>query len=437
MQVSVEITDGLQRRMTVGVPKERVAQEYQTRLHSVARKTKINGFRPGKAPLRVIQQRYGTQIRQEAIEEILRHSLQEAVTQENLRIAGAPELEVVNDKGESEDLDYIVTFEVYPEISEIQMNGIRVEKPLVEIADEDIDNMILSLRRQRQSWEKVDRPAQKDDRLELDYNGTLNGEAFDGGNATRQQLIIGSGRYLDNFENALIGASANSTVEFDVDFPADYRQSELAGQKVHFSALIHEVYAPLLPEMDEDLARTFGIEEGGVEALRQEVVENLKIERDKEIKNQLKKQLFERLSELNPIQVPQALVRDEAERMAQSFQRELQAQGLRFTQVLESAKFESAAQPRVKMGLLLGELIRKQEFKADPKKVYELLESIASTYEDPQAYIHWHYAKPERLANIEAVVLEDMVMEWALEHVEVIEKPISFKELMESRQKTA
>jgi trigger factor len=435
MQVSVEVTDGLQRRMTVGIPKEQVDKEYQTRLQSLARKTKINGFRPGKAPLRIIQQHYGEQLRQEAIEEILRHSIPEVLEQQNLHIIGQPMLESVDDKGDNVDyLTYCLKFEVYPEVGTVTFEGISINMPRVDIVEEDIEDMLLSLRRQRQSWNSVERPAQLNDRINLDYHGTLNGEDFAGNQASRKDIIIGQGMYIKAFEDALIGLLPNSEAEFDVIFPENYQQQDLAGQTVHFKVVVYTVEEPQLPEMDNDLAMTFGVEEGGVEALRTEILDNLCRERDKEIKNQVKKELFEHLAARNDILIPNAMINDEAERMARNFQRELQSQGLRFTQMLDPKKFTNAAIPRVKMGILLREIIQAQGFQPDPLKVRQLIESMAASYEDPDTYIAWHYSNPEHLADAEAAVLEDMVLEWALGHIQVIEIPMSFKELIAKRQ---
>lgn len=437
MQVSVEATGGLQRRMTINLPKERVDQEYQTRLRSLARKTRINGFRPGKVPVRIVQQRFGEQVRQEVIDEVVKQTLQEAMTQEKVRLASEPALESIDDKDDNEGFAYSVTFEVYPEVDELQLDGIQIEKPVVEISDTDVDHMIESLRKQRQTWDQVEREAQEGDLVVVDYSATLDGEAFEGGNATQQQVVIGSGRYLKQFEAGLVGARAGTALELDAEFPADYPAPQFAGKTAHFSVTVHKVSAPQLPEIDEEFASVFGVTEGGVEVMRAEIRKNLTTERDKEIRNKLKQQLFNTLMAKNPVEVPEALIKQESKHLAENFTHEMAAQGVRLNREFEPERFAERARTRVQIGLLVGQIVRDQNMNPNPAKVREMVEELAASYEDPQAFIKWHYAEAGRLAEVETAVLEEAVVEWLLERAEVTEKHMNFDELLAERRRSA
>jgi trigger factor len=436
MQVSVESTGGLQRRMTVDVPKERVDEEYMTRLKTMARQTRLNGFRPGKVPVRVIQQRFGIQVRDEVVQEVVRTSLDEAARQEQLRIAGEPQLEQINDKGVGQNLGYTVSFEIYPEIGPLNLEGISVEKPVVEITQQDIDNMVETLRKQRQIWHVVERPAQVGDRLVTDYTGILDGESLTGDTPQQQTIIPGSGLHLKDVEDGLIGAKAGSVVEIDAVFPQDYSNPAWAGKTAHFSVTVQRVEEGALPPVNEAFAATFGVTEGGLAVMREEIRLNLINECKKATNNRIKKQLFDALLAANPVEVPKTLIQGEAANMAENTANDMRAKGIQVSNPLDPERFLSAAELRVKIGFLVGEIVMKEDLTPDPQKVREMLEGLASTYDNPREFIEWHYAEEGRLANIEAAVLEDMATEILLERINVIEIPMSFDELMEKQRRT-
>jgi trigger factor len=437
MQVSVEVTSGLQRRMTVSLPSERVDAEYQSRLKNLSRTVKLKGFRPGKVPPSVVVKHFGAQIKGEAIEQLIRSTLPEALDQENLQIAGLPSIDSVDEADES--IRYVVNFEIYPDIAGLSVEGIVIERPSVEITDVDVDEMMESLRQQRRTWQATDRStAIEGDRLTIDYSGSIDGESFGGSSAEDQKIVLGSKRFPEGFEEALVGAQKDVTTEFDVTFNSEHSISELAGKTAHFSVTIKNIEASLLPEFDDEFAVAFGVEEGGIEKMREDVRENLVNERDNAIKNIVKKRLFNGLMERNPIEAPAALVDEESQRMAANFSEELRAKGLNFSKQIEAIRFKEGAEFRVKMGLLLRELVSREQFKPDAEKVHDLLERLASTYEDSQAYIDWHYEDRSRLADVESAVLEDQVADWLLQSVSVSDKVMSFNDLMElaKREKT-
>jgi trigger factor len=434
MQVSVEAAEGLQRLMTVSVPKEQVDQEYNTRLKAAARQVKINGFRPGKVPAHVIKQRYGEHIRKEALDEVMKKTMQEAVEQSGLRFASMPELDAFDDKGEGHEFSYTVRFEVYPDVTNLVLDGISVDKPVVDINDADIDEMIEVLRRQRQTWQRVERAAQEGDRVTTNYTGTIDGKAFTGSTSTGEQVIIGEGHYLKDFEDALISAEPNAQIEIDTQFPDNYPHQDVAGKAVHFSITVTAIEEPILPEVNDQFIANYSIKEGDMAAFRDEVRDNLSRTRDNEINNQVKQAVFDALMEKNPIDAPTQLIKDEAKHMAEIFENDLRAKGLQLNQPIEVERFESEAERRVKMGLLLNEIVRNNELTPDPDKVYSRIESLAASYEDPQAYIAWHYESKDRLANIETSVLEDQVMELLLAQVNVNEVTESFKDLMAKKR---
>lgn len=430
MQVSVEITNGLQRRMTVGVPKERIDEEVTTRLKSLARKTRINGFRPGKVPIHVVKQRFGKQVRQEVVGEAMQESLEQAFTEEKLHPAGAPTVENLEDKGQGNDLSYTVSFEVYPELENIVTDGLKVERLVAKVEEADVDQMIEDLRKQRCEWEEVDRPAADGDLLEMDYHGTIDGEEFAGNKAEKQTVILGNKTYLEEFEKALPGASTGSVVEVDLNFPETYSNKDIAGKTALFKITVNKVSGPKYPEVDEEFVKSLQVE-GGVEGLRKEVRENLETELERETKRWLKNQVFNGLLEANPLEAPQVLVDREAQRLADNMKQELESRNISARVSLpEVSEFKKDAEKRVKTGILTGELVSNFELKPDAGRVRELIESYAAGYEYPEELINWYYADPRRLLDVETAVLEEQIMDRLLETAIVNEVSMSFADLL-------
>lgn len=427
MQVSVETTAALERRMTVGLSKERIEPEIQNRLRSLARKAKIKGFRPGKVPVRVVEQKYGHQVRQEVIGEVVQASFYEAIEQEKLRPVGEPTFAFNTDlKNLEEGLSYTATFEIYPEVLTLQADGLPVEKPLATVIETDIDTMLYRLRQQRQTWQEVDRAAQVGDRVIIDFVGTLNGAPFKGNEAQQVSLFLGQKNFvLPGLEDQLVGSHANEDREVDLIFPPDYTNPELAGQTVHFMIHIHSVAEPQLPPIDAEFAKAFGVEDGNVDTLRRDARTNMERELEYAIRGKIKQQLLEALLQANPVEVPQSLINEEAQRLLKTRQAAWQ------NQTLTLEMFKEEALKRVKLGVLVSELVKQQSIQVQPEQVRQLIERIAFAYENPEEVVNSYYKDKQRLKEVESMVLEDQVVDWLLTRAQLTEKPTNFYTLME------
>lgn len=416
MQVQVQ-ANGLERRLTVALPLEQVNKEIENRLKSLSRTAKVDGFRAGKVPLKVAERKWGNSVRLEVHNDLIKSSFYEAISQEKLRPAGAPHFEL-NGENAGEELKYTATFEVYPEFEVKIPDTMQVNKPVATIAEADIDAMVDKLRGQRQTWESVERAAQLGDQVVIDFEGRINGEEFDGNKASAFPLVLGSGSLISGFEEKLVGAKPGEQVGFDVEFPAEYRVAELAGKPVHFQVTVSAVNESKLPEVDENFIKSFGVQEGGMEAFRKEVKATMERELAQAIKDRVKAQVLDALIAANPIDLPKALIDDELARM-----KEQSGQ-----QGGEGA--EEYARRRVSLGLIIAEIIKKNQFKADPAKVRAVVEAQAATYERPEEVVQWYYARRERLSNVEALLLEDQAVDWLVEQGEVKEQPTPFAELV-------
>lgn len=435
MQVSVESTGDLGRRMTVEVPEDRIRDEVNNRLKRLAKTTKMDGFRPGKVPLSVVKGRYGDQVRQEVIGEVMQSTFYEAVNQENLRPAGLPDIEPTSIE-EGNDLAYTATFEVFPEIEAPSVEGIEVEKPTAEVTDADVDKMIETLQEQHTEWEPVERGAQDGDRVRIDFHGTIDGEEFNGNSGEDVPVTLGGGRMIPGFEEGMSGAAAGEERALDLTFPEDYPYSEVAGKAVHFEVTVRQVEAPKKPELDEAFAAKFGVSEGGIEAFRKEVRENMERELAQALQNQVKQRVLDRILETTPVEVPQSLVDEEAQSLANQMKQQMHIPEGKEAPGLDLAMFQDQAVRRVKLGLVLSELIQANGLSPDPNKVRERVETIASSYEQPEEVVNWYYADKRRLQDVETVVLEDTLVEWVLGQANVTEKPSSFEEIMNEAQST-
>ena len=428
MQVSVENTGGLGRRVTVQVPAERVDQEVENRLASMSRTVKLDGFRPGKVPLRVINQKFGGKVRDEVVADVIRSTLQDALRQENLRPAGEPMVEPVSlEAGRS--LEYIVTLEIYPELAGELDLDFSVTKSVVEIGEEDMSLMIEKLRKQRRTWEKVDRTAKEGDQVTIDFQGTVDGKEFAGNSATQTLVELGSNTMIPGFEEQLIGLSAGDEKTVTVKFPDDYPAKEIAGKEASFNVKAHAVSEAIVPEVDEDFVRAFGIADGGVEALHSEVKKNMERELKHAVSSSLRKQVFEALLEKNPVEIPQSLVKAEVDRLVASAKEQAGADS-----DIDRGHFEEDARRRVALGLVVGDVVQKNQIQLDADRVREAVESIAASYENPDEVVKWYYGNQEMLMGVQSMVMEEQVMDWVLERVRVEEIPTSFEQVIHKAQ---
>ena len=430
MQVTVESTGTLGRRMTVAVPAQRMEQEIAARLRRLSQSARFPGFRPGKAPMKMVEAQYGGKVTEEVVGDLIRATFHEAVNEKGLRPAGGPNIEPKM-LSPGQDFEYIATFEVYPEIKKLEISGQRIERPQVNISDADVLHTLESLRRQRVSWNPVERPAANGDRLLLDFQGMLNGVVFEGGEAKDFPLVLGNNTLVDGFEAGLIGARAGEHRTLDVNFPADYRNVALAGKPVQFAVTVKQVNEPLLPEVNDEFARTLGVADGQVATLRTDVRANLERELAERVRRELREQVFKAVIEANPIEVPQVLEQNEVEHLRQSSRANLEAQGIPTTQLPSDPHwYTEQARKRVALGLILAEMVKAKGLVIDAQRVQARLEELAASYDNPQEFIAWHYAKRERMAEVESKVLEDQAVELLLASAQVVDKPMSFQELM-------
>lgn len=431
MQVSIETTSGLERRLTVGVPAERVDQEVDNRLQQAKKNVRLPGFRPGKVPMRVMRQRFGAGVRQEVLGEVMSQSFQDAVMQENLRPAGQPTIEPRNLEA-GKDLEYVATFEVFPEVALKDVSGFTVEKPAASVSDEDVDNIIDVFRRQQGSWEVVERAAQEGDKVNIDFTGTRDGEPFEGGSAEGTDLELGSGRMIPGFEDGIVGLSAGEEKTLSLTFPEDYQEESLQGAAVEFAVKVNSVSELELAPLDEKLFAAYGVEGDDETAFRQEVAANMERELRNAIQARVKQQVMDALLEAHAdLEIPQSLVAQEIDGMRRQMFQQFGGAGMEnldLKSLLPDDMFAERAERRVKLGLLLAELISERELKADPEKVRGEIEELASTYQEPEEVINWYYGNQEQLQAVESKVLEDQAVESLLEQASISDSPCSYQE---------
>jgi trigger factor len=430
MQVSVETTSALERRMTITVPAARVDSEVDTRINKAARTVRMDGFRPGKVPVAVVKKRFGASIRQEALGDLIRDCFYEAVTQEKLNPAGFPTIESVKDEGAS-DIAFVASFEVYPEVKLGSLSSIKVERPVAEVSDADVDNMIDTLRRQRASWKESAEAARNGDRLDIDFDGSVNGEAFEGGSAKGFSLELGSKRMIPGFEEGLVGAKAGEERTLNVVFPEDYQAENLKGKAAVFKVRVNKIETPELPELDATFIKSFGIKDGGLDKFRADVRKNMERELRQALKNKVKTQVLEGLVASHQFDVPKALVANEVGRLRQNMLRQFGGNAKNINpDMLPDELFAEQAKRSVTLGLLIGEIIKAANLAADPVRVRAFINEVAESYESPEEVVNWYYGNQEQLQQIESVVLEDQVVEHILQQVQVTDVPAKYEDVL-------
>ena len=427
MQVSVENIGKLERRMQVQVPAERVTQEIASRLAQLTRTARLKGFRPGKAPLKVIRQQFGQQVHQEVIGELLRASLNEALTQSRLAPAGDPRIEPKS-MGEGQDLTYVATFEVFPEIELNPLSELQVERITAEVAEGDVDAMIERLRKQQTQFSKVLRPAAGGDRVSIDFEGSIDGVPFAGGKAENAPVVLGEGRMLAQLEAGLIGAREGESREIGVDFPADYRATELAGKHAIFTVSVKSVEEPRLPEVDEEFCKLFAVTEGGVTRLREEVTANMRRELDAALRNRNKTTLLEKLYQANPVEVPNALLEAQIRDMQIEIMRRTGAKDV--SQAPPREPLLEPARRRAALGLLINDIVRRDRIVLDPKRADARLDEMVGVYDDAAAVKRAYQQDAEAMRRVESLTLEDQAVDHLWSKVKVTERPATFKDVM-------
>jgi trigger factor len=436
MQSTIETLGALERRLNVAVPVAEIEGEVKKRLSRIARTAKVAGFRPGKVPLRMLDQQYGPQVRSDVITERVQSSFNDAVRAQNLRVAGVPRIEPRrSDSPASGALEFSAVFEIYPDVSLGDVSTIEISRPQAEVTPADVDRTIDVLRKQRTTYSPVDRAAQAGDRVVVDFTGTIDGVEFAGGQAKHFPIVIGEGRMLPEFEAAVTGVRAGESRSFDLTFPADYHGREVAGKHAHFELTALHVEAPNVPPLDADFVRTFGIASGDVDDLRREVEANLKLELKRKIEASVKAQALSALRKQASFAIPRSLVEGEAQLLRERAIANLREQQNVKPEDLDVSLdlFRPQAEERVALGLIIGELVRKENLQAKPEQVRALVTETAQTYEQPEAVVRWHYEKPERLRDFEAMVLEQNVVDWVLARAKVTDEPTTFEQLMGPR----
>lgn len=430
VMVSVESAEGLERRMKVEVPADKVEGEIDKRLKDMGRRAKIKGFRPGKAPLKVIRQQYGPQVREDVVSELIREGWVEAITGEKLRPVGTPRIED-HSAPKGEGLTFTAVFEVFPEIELTGHEGIEVEQPVPEISTEELDAMVEKLRTQRAEWHEVDRQAGEGDRVTIDFEGTIDGEAFNGGAGNDVSIVLGEGRMLADFEAGLTGIKGGEQRDIKVQFPEDYGSEEVAGKTADFKVSCQKVEEMHLPEVDEEFCKAFGVTEGGVEKLRAEVEENMREEAAKRARETVKRQVLDKLVAAHEFDIPTALVEQEIQSMRQDMARRLDPNAEPGSSELPPREpFEKPARFRVALGLLIGEIIREQEIRVDAARVDQQLRELGENYGDVETVMKIYRGNKDLMNQVETSVLEEQVVDWLLERARTTEKPIAFSELM-------
>lgn len=429
MQVSVETTSGLERRITVGFPSEVVDSEVSKRLEQAAKSVKINGFRKGKVPMKVVKQRYGAGVRQEVLGDAINKSFYDAVQQESLRPAGRPHIEPKN-LDEGSDIEYVATFEVYPTIELADLGEVEFVKQQAEIEDADIDKMVETLRKSQASWTDVDAAAEDGNRVKISYVGKRDGEAFDGGSAEGQWLVLGSNSMIPGFEDGLVGAKAGDKKVLELSFPEDYHVESLRAAEVVFDVDVSLVQEQELPEVDEAFFAKFGVPEGGMDAFREQVKQNMDREKRKALRTKLKEQVMTVLVDKHEIDLPKALVDGEIEALRNQMIQQYGAiaDKIDVKALLPDDMFKAEAERRTALGLIVSEIVRSESIKADKDKVREIIEEAASTYEDPEEVINYYYSNEQLLASVEAAALEDQVVDSLIARAKVTEESVSYDE---------
>ncbi len=428
---SVETVSALERRLNASIPQQAISGQIAARLKHFGRTAKIPGFRPGKIPVKILDQHFGAQARQESLSDVVQRSFAEAVQANALKVAGEPSFEIKTNNLDADEIEYSATFEIYPEVVLGDVEGESVERATYELSQADVDNTIATLRKQRATYAAVTRAAQNDDKVMIDFVGKLDGVVFQGGEAREYPVTLGSGRMLPEFEAAIAAMNIGEVKSFDMTFPENYHGKDVAGKQVTFTITLNSVEAPVLPEVDAEFAKSVGIADGDVAKLEEEIRSNLEREVARRLKGKNKEAAMDALLKIAQFDLPKALVQWESQRLMQQTAQEMEQRGMTMKNMqLPLELFRERAEKRVKLGLILADLVEKFDLKAQPEKVRVLVEDYAQSFDQPEEVVRWYYADPARYQEIENLVLEENVVEWVLSRAKVSDKALAFAELM-------
>jgi trigger factor len=434
MQQAVQNSSSpLERNITVSVPIAQIEAEIATRLKRLARTIRMQGFRPGHVPIKMVERQFGPQVRQEVVSDTVQKSFADAV-KDKYRVAGFPRFQPKPVEQGANDVEYTATFEVYPEVEMGDISGARVERPVTKVTDADVDATLTTLRKQRAKFENVPRAAQEGDLVNIDFEGLIAGQPFEGNQASNFTVVLGENRMLPDFEAALAGMRAGEQKTFPLTFPQDYHDS-VKGKTADFTVTVNQVAEPKLPPVDAEFARSLGVEDGDIERLKREVRENMEKESAKRVRASIKEQVIGALQDAARFDVPRSLLDAEIERMRHTALEDLKQRGMTVEdKSLPAELFAERAERRIKVGLLVADLVKKHELGARPEQVRKVIEEHAESYEQPEQLVRWYYADPSRLAEVEALVMEDNVVEWAMGKMKAADKPVEFSELMGTKK---
>ena len=414
----------------MAVPAEQIDREVDQRLRKLSRTVRMDGFRPGKVPLKIVAQHYGPQVRSEVVGDAVQKAFSAVVQEQKLKVAGYPRIER-KEGGDEKQLTFSATFEIYPEVKLGDLSAVKIQRPSHAVDDADVDRTIEILRKQRVSWEAAGRASQPGDRVTVDFTGRMDGNEFPGGKGSAMAVVIGEGRVLPDFEAGLTGVSAGEQKIFPVAFPADYPGKEIAGKSASFEVSVQKVEAPKLPAVDAEFAKSLGVTDGDIVKMREEVKANVEREVKKRVEGEVKQKVMQALIDSATLELPKSLVEIELQRVVQQARADLEARGVKLERLpVNPEALEAQARRRVTLGLILGELVKSHELGAKPEQVRALVTEHAQTYEQPFEVVRWVYSEPQRLNEFEGLAVESNVVNWVLEHAKVEDKAISFDELM-------
>ncbi len=431
---NVETLSGLQRRLSASIPQQQFRNDVETRLKRIGRTAKVHGFRPGKVPFKVLEQQYGPSVEQEVLGESLQRSFAETAIANKLRVAGYPQFELKTSDLKAPQIEYSATFEVYPEVKLADLAGETVTRVTFAMTDADVEETINTLRKQRAVFKKADRAAKNDDQVRIDFTGKLDGKVFDGGEAKDFKVVLGMGRMLPDFEKGIVGMKAGETKSFDMTFPADYHGKDVAGKQVTFTITLHEVEEAHLPAVDAEFAKSLGMKDGDVAKMKEEIRANVGREAERRAKVRNKDNAMDVLLKIAQLEVPKSLLDEESSRLMQQTIHDMEARGMRMPKGMQLPvdMFAERATKRVKLGLILAELVGKHDLAAKPEQVQALLNEYAQSYEHPEEMIRWYKSEPARMREVENLVLEDNVVAWVMAGAKVADQPVTLTELMGS-----
>jgi trigger factor len=434
MQVSVETTNGLERKITVAIEEERISNVVDGRLQDMTKTVKIKGFRPGKVPLKIVKQQYAQQVRQEVVGDVLQSTLFEAIGQEKLNPAGQPKIDSIKSEP-GQGMQYTALFEIYPEVKLGDLSKQTVQRLVAEITDADVAEMLETVRGQHKEWVSVDRAAKEGDQLNINFKGMIDGEVFPGGEAKDMPIELGSGRMIKGFEEGLIGSKVGDNVTLNVTFPDDYHAKELAGKPAQFETHINKVEEATLPELNDEFAKKLGIKDASLENMHKEIRASMQLELNSRLNTKTKTSVMDALINAHDFDVPKPLIEEESEAIKKNMLENLKQQGMQNQGMqIDASMFAEQAIRRVKLGLIMSEIVQSEKIVADEGRVKTKIEEIAAPYDQPQQVIDWYMADKQRLAEVRALVTEEQIVDWAMEKAKVVDKSITFKDLMDPEQ---